>query len=319
MNLETFESLKYKGPVAFFMLLWFYKSYRFLRYDLISDEIYLKKKFPKSQGYDLNLENPKSLNEKMQWLKINDRREISIQLADKYGVRDFIEKHFGADYLVPLLYHTKNVNSIRPQNLPEEPFIIKVNHDSGNYQIVRNKADIDWAKLRIDIRWWLATNYFYHDREWQYKQIRPRVIIEKLLLNREGKIPNDYKLHCINGKVAFIYVSVDREGSNKRNIYDRNWKPLAFTFASKPKQEKGNIRGQEIEPPPSYKQMITFAEKIAQLYTYIRVDFYDVDGKLYFGEITHHHGGGFDQFRPVEWDYYFGEKLDLYQPVLDNL
>jgi len=319
MNPEKFESLKYKGPVAFYLSLWAYKIYRFIRYDRLSDESYLKMIFPLAQGYPLNLENPKSLNEKIQWLKIHDRREISKQLADKYEVRAYIEKHFGVNYLIPLLLETKDVNLIKPENLPDEPFIIKVNHDSGHFQIVRNKKEVDWQKLRTELAWWMSFDFYYHDREWQYKNMQPRIIVEKLLLNKNGRIPNDYKLHCINGKVAFVYVSVDREGENKRNIYNRNWIPLGFTFAHKFKQKIGNLRGKEIDPPFSYGQMVVFAERIAQLYTYIRVDFYDVDGKLYFGEITHHHGGGFDQFRPVEWDYYFGEQLDLKRPVLDEL
>ena len=307
---ELLEKLKYSGPVGFWVALRAYKAYRYLKYDRIDDVTYLKKKFKAIHGYELNLENPKTLNEVIQWLKINDRREISTQLADKYLAREYVREHFGEEYLIPLLFETNNTNELRPENLPNEPFIIKTNHDSAHYQIVRDKSKIDWKKLRTDFKWWMSINFYYLDREWQYKNIKPRVIAEKLLVTKEGKIPNDYKLHCINGKVAFVYVSVDREGLNKRNIYDKNWKPLYFTFAAKQKDIE-NMRGEEIEAPLSYPKMVEFAERIAQLYAYVRVDFYDVDGKLYFGEVTHHHGGGYDLFNPIEWDRKWGEMIDL--------
>jgi len=315
----NFEELKYKaGPFGFYMALWMYKAFRYIKYDRLTDAAYEKKIFPLAQGYPLDLENPESLNEKIQWMKMHDRRQISIQLADKYAVRGFIENHFGAKYLIPLLLSTEDVNSIRPERLPEEPFIIKLNHDSGHYWIIRDKSFVDWKRLRINLKWWMSFNYYYHSREWQYKNIKPKILVEKLLLNDQGKIPNDYKLHCINGSVAFIYVSVDREGENKRNIYDKHWKPLNFTFAHKSKQ-RPDLRGAEIEPPPSLEKMIQFAERIAKLYTYVRIDFYDVQGELYFGEVTHHHGSGHDQFRPRKWDYYFGKQLDLNKKTLDNL
>ena len=305
------EELKYQNGIFFYLVLFAYKTYRFIRYNRFSDEVYLKRKFPKAQDYALNLDEPRSLNEKIQWLKIHDRRDINTILADKYGVRDYIKREFGEEYLIPLVMVTHNPKEIVPENLPDYPFIVKCNHDSGHYQIVRDKSSIDWKKLQVDLKWWMSFNYYYLDREWQYKNMVPKIIVEKLLFDKNGKIPNDYKLHCINGKVDFVYVSVDREGKNKRNIYDRDWQPLPFVFAGKEKIKKGAIRGEEINPPASYQQMLTFAEKIAKLYDYVRVDFYDVDGKLYFGEVTHHHGGGFDQIRPIEWDYKIGEKITL--------
>jgi len=307
---ELLERLKYSGPIGFWITKHIFRTYRYVKRDRIDDTTYLKKKFNAIHGYELDLKNPKTLNEKMQWLKINDRRPINTQLADKYEVRSYIREHFGEEYLIPLVLQTKNVEDIKPENLPEYPIIIKTTHDSAHYQIVRDKNKIDWKKLRTDLKWWMAINFYYLDREWQYKNITPRVIVEKLLLTKEGKIPNDYKLHCINGKVAFVYVSVDREGKNKRNIYDKDWKPLHFTFAAKQK-DTSKMRGEEIKAPKSYHQMIEFAERIAKLYAYVRVDFYDVDGKLYFGEVTHHHGGGYDQFKPIEWDRKWGDMIDL--------
>jgi hypothetical protein len=188
--------------------------------------------------------------------------------------------------------------------------VIKTNHGFGNTIIVRVKSKVDWKKLRMDYRGWLQTNYYHYEREWQYKHIKPRIIVEKMLLSKDGKLPNDYKLNFIEGKLVFIYVSVDREGTNKRNIYDPEWNPMYFTWARKGK-DLSAIRGEEIQPPTTLPKMIEFGSVIARLYKYVRVDFYDVDGVLFFGEITQCHGGGFDQMMPFEYDLKYGEKINF--------
>jgi len=273
-----------------------------------SDETFLKKKFKKTQGYDLDLENPKTLNEKLQWLKIHDRQDYHIKFADKYAVREYIKDTFGKQYLIPLVFNTTDYRELKPENLPDYPVVIKTNHGFGNSIIIRDKNKIDWRKLRMDYRRWLQNNYYYYEREWQYKSINPRIIVEKMLLDKDSKIPNDYKLNFIEGELEFIYVSVDREGVNKRNIYDSVWRPLYFTWARKGK-DLSKLRGEEIQPPPTLELMIELGKIVAKLFKYTRVDFYDVDGKLFFGEITQCHGGGFDQFNPCEYDLLYGEKI----------
>jgi hypothetical protein len=266
--------------------------------------------FRKCQGYELNSEDPKTLNEKLQWIKLHDRKDYHITNADKFAARDFIRDTFGEEYLIPLIFHTTDYRELVPDKLPDYPFIIKTNHGFGNSFIVQDKSMVNWKKLRMDFRRSLDTNYYYFEREWQYRDIKPRIIIEKLLLNNEGKLPNDYKLNFIEGKLEFIYVSVDREGMNKRNIYNPEWNPMYFTWARRGK-DLSKIRGEEIQPPPTFHKMIEFGTVIASLYKYVRVDFYDVDGVLYFGEITQCHGGGFDQMLPYEFDLKFGEKISL--------
>jgi hypothetical protein len=305
-----FKELKYKGELGFFTYKLIYRVLRYLKSDCKSDEKYLSELFYKRHGFKLNLRKPKTLNEKIQWLKINNRADFHTQLADKYAIRDYISKNIGEEYLIPLVYHTQNYKDIKPENLPDYPFIIKANHDSGSYKIVKDKSQIDWDKLRVDCRWWLSNNYYWFEREWQYKNITPRIIVEKLLVLKSGIIPFDYKLNVIKGKVEFIYVSLDRENANKRNIYDRNWEPLYFTWANKNKNIQ-ELRGAEIEKPKTIDRMIEIAEEIGALFPYVRVDFYDVDGKIYFGEITQHHGGGFDQIQPIELDYKYGDLIDL--------
>jgi hypothetical protein len=229
------ENLKYKNAFLFYLMMYFTKAHRWLRYERLSDRVYLEMIFPKAQEYELNLDNPRSLNEKIQWLKIHDRRDLNTLLADKYLVRDYIKQHFGEEFLIPLEKTTIDPKEINFENLPDYPVIVKCNHDSGHYQIIRDKSTVDWRKLQIDLKWWMSFNYYMQDREWQYKNMKPTILVEKLLFDKNGRIPNDYKLHCINGKVDFIYVSVDREGKNKRNIYDREWNPLPFVFAAKGK------------------------------------------------------------------------------------
>jgi hypothetical protein len=286
------------------------KLHLFITNKRFGDKQYLKRQFKKYQGYELDLQNPKTLNEKLQWLKINDRKEFQGKLADKYAARDYIRENFGEQYLIPLIFHTTDYHELIPENLPEFPVVIKTNHGFGNTVIVRDKSKADWKKLRMDYRRFLNNNYYYFEREWQYKEIKPRIIVEKMLLDKEGKVPNDYKLNFIEGKLEFIYVSVDREGVNKRNIYDPEWNPMNFTWARKGKN-LAIIRGEEIVAPTTINKMIEFGSIIARLYKYVRVDFYDVDSVLYFGEITQCHGGGFDQMLPFEFDMNYGSKINL--------
>lgn len=304
-------NLKYKGRLGFIISLVSVKIYKYLRYNRLSDKEFLRKSFKFAQLYDLNLANPTTFNEKLQWLKLNDKRDLNSVLTDKYAVRDFISVAFGSEYLIPLLGSFTNPDDLNLDVLPDVPFIIKPNHSSGDFVIVRNKWDLDLNKLVVDCKWWLSFNYFYPGRQWQYKSIKRRIIVEKLLLTREGKIPNDYKFHCFNGRAEFIYVAVDREGLNVRQIYDLNWEILPFSLEARTKVKTKRKENINVEPPKNLAKMIDFAQRISKIYAYVRVDFYEVDGKLFFGEVTHHHGGGYDQLKPFEWDEKFGNIMNL--------
>lgn len=306
----SFKNLMYQGEIGFRVYFFLYKFLKWVKYDRIPDEEFVKSRFKKFQGYDLDLNNPKTLNEKICWLKLYYTHPDEHILADKYGVRDYISKVLSEEYLIPLVFHTSNYKDLKPENFPDYPVIVKANHDSGSYLIIKDKSKVDWAKLRVDARFWMKRNYYYTDREKQYKDIKPCIVVEKLLQTENGKIPNDYKLHCFHGNVEFIYVAVDREGINKRNIYDKNWEPLDFVWSSK-KKIKLKGRGPEIAPPDSFKEMIRLAEILSKDFPYVRIDFYDVDGKIYFGEVTQHHGGGMGNIRPFEWDEKFGSLIQL--------
>lgn len=303
------ENLRYYGVLGFELGLFIAKIKNYFLYNRLNDVKYLSERFKYSHGYPLDIFNPNSLNEKLQWLKLNDKREILIQHADKLAVREYIKNQFGEEILIPLFKVFNSYREIQIENLPNEPFIVKTTHDSGNFHIVKDKSMVNLKTIQVDMHWACRRNYYWIDREWQYGKIEPKIIIEKLLQDN-GRIPNDYKFNCFNGKVEFIYVSVDREGINKRNIYSRNWEPLLFTWAKKYKNHK-ELRGPEIDPPINFDKMIEIAENVAENYDYVRVDLYNINGQIYFGEITHCHGGGFDQIQSREWDFRLGEKLKI--------
>ena len=278
---------------------------------IYSDEYFVKKSFKQTFGREIDLNNPRTLNEKMLWLKLYEHKEFHTLCADKFKAREYIAKEFGEEYLVPLLYQTKNFHNITPDVIPNCHCIIKTNHGCGDHLIVRDdKNKIDFPRLREKLRYQLNSNYYYKTREWQYKNIEPRIIIEKLLETKEGKIPNDYKLHFINGEFQFVYISYDREGVNDRCIYDKDWNRMPFMWIGA-ESYKPSMNKTDVPRPQSFDKMLEFGTKVAQNFKLVRVDFYDVDGMLYFGEITLHHGSGTDKFFPEEYDAFYGEKLKL--------
>ncbi|MBO0340529.1 ATP-grasp fold amidoligase family protein [Flagellimonas profundi] len=263
-------------------------------------------------GKSPDLNDPKTLNEKIVWLKLNDRTPLHTKCADKFAVREYINEKVGDKYLVPLYYHTVNPKDIVPNNLPSPPYIIKTNHDSGGGVFVYDTEQIDWNQVQKSLKKRLSHNYYWESKEWQYKNIKPRIIVEKLLQNKEGKIPFDYKLHCFNGKVITIQVDMNRGTDHHfRNWYDVNWKREPFKWAAVKDGKKTEPSDYDIKRPSTLEEMIRLSELLAAPFCYVRVDWYDVDGQLYFGELTFHHDGGNSPIEPSEWDLKLGEKLNL--------
>lgn len=297
--------LGYMGGCLYYAFLKSFYLYR----RMLGDKKVTRMKYQKIYHREPNLNNPVTLNEKILWLKLNDHRPIHTLCADKYTVRGYLKERFGEKYLIPLLYVTDKWQDLTLDKIPNETCIIKASHSQGDMLIVKDKSEVDIKRLRYDARIWLMRNLYYETQEWQYKNCKPRIIIEKLLQDKEGHIPNDYKLHFINGKLEFVYCSVGRETVNKRNIYDADWNPLYFSWVE-PYKDASTIRGEEIPAPPSFEEMKRIGAEIAKDFPhYVRVDFYDVDGKLYFGEITFHHGSGFDQFTPAHYDNDYGKLM----------
>lgn len=259
--------------------------------------------YKKKLGKKLDLKNPKTFNEKLQWLKFNNRDSIHTICADKYKVRSYVADKIGEKYLVPLLFETKNVNTLLPENLPDVPFVVKTNHQSGGVFLIEKKNEIDWTLLRTNLEKRLKTNYYNRSREWQYKNIEPRIVVEKMLLDQNGNVPSDYKLHCFNGKVGFIQVDLNRASEHRRNIYDPEWNLLDCKY----NYDIGN----NVEKPKVLEKMKQLAEVLAKDFIFSRIDFYVVENNIFFGEITFHPESGIGKFTPNSWDETFGQMLDL--------
>lgn len=299
---DFFGNLYRNTVLGYYLIHPFYLVYEKIL-SMISDESFIKWKFKRHMGYALNLQNPQSFNEKINWLKLNDRTDLHTIAADKYKVREYVASKIGDEHLVPLLFHTDNPRKITAENLPEVPFIIKTNHNSSGGIIVRDKMNVNWSRAQFDLSKLLRENYFYSSREWQYKNIEPRIVVERLLQDKKGNIPFDYKMHCFNGKLIFTQVDLDRQTNHTRNLYDVNWELI-------PCKWKYN-NGRAVVKPKVFEKMTVMAEKIAQDFTYVRVDFYVIEEAIYFGELTFHSESGLGKFDPEHFDNYFGEKLSL--------
>lgn len=284
---------------------WFYDIYR---YRILTDTQFLKARFKMVFGKKLDLNNPKTFNEKLQWLKLNDRRKIYTICADKYAVREYIKNKIGEEYLIPLELVTNNPKDINPENIPDYPVIIKSTHASGRYIFVKDKSKIDWVDIRKTMKKWLKENYYYKLREWQYKDIPPAIIVEKLLVDKNGVIPRDVKIHCFNGNIEFIEVHEGRLTEHTKTHYDEKWNILNFKSYFK--------EGKPSDPPKNFDKMKEVAKILSKEFYYVRVDLYELEGKIYFGELTFHPGSGFKSYDPQEQDLILGQKLIL--PITNN-
>lgn len=270
----------------------------------------VERDFKKRLGYWPNLDNPESLNEKMNWLKINDHRKMCSIVADKYRVREIYSKYFGEQYVVPLVAKLDSWKQVSLDMIPDYPVIIKSNNGSGTWKIIRKKNEVEINKLRYLCRSWMKINPYYLSHEWQYKNIKPCIMIEKLLLDQNGKIPADIKLHYFNGELQFIYKVIDREGDAYRAFFTPDWELLPFQYVSPGKHSDIRMDIKE-KPPICLDKMIEFGNRIAKHFKYVRVDYYDLGEKFYFSEITLYHGGGFNRFYPEKYEKFYSDKLNV--------
>lgn len=260
--------------------------------------------FYKNVGYYPNIDNPKTLSEKVLWLKLyyNDPR-ISIA-CDKAAMKEYVDKVIGEGYTVPIIKKYKNVFDINFDELPDK-FVLKVNWATGCNIIVKDKSKINKNKILCDLDRWMLPwkSSFYGSFNCGYHGMKPVVFAEEYL-----DIPNnstEYKVFCFNGKAKFVLVELDYFGKQpKRAYYDSEWNEMPFQF--------GNIQKVKIKNPPNtYNKIISLAEKLAEPFPYIRVDFYDIKGSLYVGELTFYSGGGFSKIKPFDYDLKLGKELDL--------
>ncbi len=308
--------LKYfykKTILGHFIIGQLIKVYNFYLYRIISEKSLLKRNFRRSFNREIDFDNPETLNEKIMWLMLNDRTPLHTVCADKFAVRSYINSKIGGEHLVPLFFQTENPMQITPENIPDIPCIIKTNHDSGGGIIVKNKSEIDWEHVRKSLKNRLKVNYYYRSKEWQYKNIEPCIIVEKLLMDKKGELTKDYKMHCFNGIVEMLQVDIGRfSGNHCRNFYNKKWEREPYSWAS-PKEggKLSNPSEEDVEKPKTLDKMISLSEILSKDFFYSRIDWYEVDGALYFGEITFHTDGGKMPILPQEWDKKLGGRLKL--------
>mgnify|MGYP000495025415 CR=1 FL=1 len=276
------------------------------QFNFYKDKASIEQKYQRTFGKLPDLETPETFNEKIQWLKLYDKTPLHTYCADKLSVRQIVEQEIGKQYLVPLIKTTKNINDITPDWLPDEPCVIKTNHDSGNIFIIKDKEKVDFSKIRERLKMSMRHNYYHSTREWQYKNIVPTILVEKFINDGSTQEPKDFKFHCFNGEPLFIHVDTDRTGEHQRSIYDNAWNKQPFKI-----EEFDD--SMVIDKPKNLAQMLNFARILARPFPFARVDFYEAQGKLYFGEITFHPASGFDRFIPDKWDAVFGDKLHLHK------
>ena len=303
---RTYRETEWGGRVLFPLV----RARDWLRGGWRSDRSAIARQFARTFGYPLDWENPRTLNEKLNWLKLNNRDPLQQIAADKYAVRAHVAAKIGAQYLIPLIRKYDRAEEIRFAELPDA-FVLKTNHGSGQNWIVRDKAREDERQIVRQFREWLAVGHYATSREWPYQGMKPAIVAEELLLDENGQVPSDYKLHCFGGKVATIQVDLDRETAHRRNFYDLNWQLLPFIWTEWDGGKPAWPNGRAVARPAGLEEMVRVAETLSADFPYARIDLFYCGGKVYFGEITFYHGGAFERFDPPETDRIFGEKLVL--------
>ena len=269
----------------------------------LTDSAYIKKRYFEKFGSVLNLENPVKFSEKIQWLKLNKRDNTFTKLVDKYEAKKFVNQKVGDRYVIPTFKLYDSADEINLEDLPAK-FALKATHGSGWNQIHLSHDNITTEQLRSYFRKWLSKSYYLYSKEWPYKNVKPRVLCEELIFNKDNSLPEDYKFFVFNGKVKLIQVDHDRFSNHTRSFYDREWKKKPFSIGYR-------ICDYEIAQPKKFKEMILVAEKLAEDFTFLRVDLYNINGIIKVGELTFFPGNGLEQFTDPEWDLELGTMLKL--------
>ena len=279
----------------------------FFWYYLLPDSWYLKYRYKQVFGRSLDLKHPKAFSEKNQWLKLHDRKPIYSKLVDKYEVKPIIAKIIGDEYIINTLGVWDNYDDIDFDKLPNQ-FVLKCTHDSASITICLDKTKFDknqhaWKYNDIYMK---RDYYHYENKQWAYKGMKPRIIAEEYIQDDQYDSLSDYKLYCFNGVARGVYVTINRFTNLSVSMYDMDWNLMPFEHIH-PNQ------GEKIEKPKNLELMRELAEKVARFIDnpFVRVDFYETNGKVYFGEITFYPEGGMCYFKPEKWDYIMGSWMKL--------
>ena len=273
---------------------------------IFPDRLFLKLLFRIKMGYKLNLDNPQTYSEKLQWLKLNNRKPEYTQMVDKVGAKEYVANIIGGEYIIPTIGVWDSVDDIDFDKLPNQ-FVLKCTHDSGGIVICPDKSKLDINAAKRKLKRGLKKNFYSQNREWPYKNVVPRIIGEQYMVDESGYELKDYKWFCFDGVPKALFIATDRgvEGEEtKFDFFDADFNHLPFTNGH-PNANR------EILKPKGFEEMKRLAAKLSAGHPHLRVDFYDINGMIYFGELTFYHWSGTTPFEPIEWDYKFGEWIKL--------
>ena len=269
-------------------------------YNKVPDEKYLKMLYKVYQGKELDLDNPQDFTEKLQWLKLYNRKDEYTMMVDKYSARQYIAQTIGEQYLIPLIDVWDDPEDIDFSKLPDR-FVLKCNHNSGKgMYICKDKKALDERKVKKELKKGLEQDYYITRREWPYKNVKRKIICEQYMEDKQGECLQDYKFFCFNGKPRIMYVSRDAAEKPYTDFFDMDFNHLDITM----KDPNATICP---EKPLNFEKMKLFSEKLSKGIPFLRVDFYEIDGKLYVGELTFFHNSGFFKVNPEYYNRKLGE------------
>ena len=270
---------------------------------LLPDKLYLKLKFRLHMNKWMDFDNPQTFNEKLQWLKLNDRNPLYVSMVDKVDAKKYVASIIGEEHIIPTLGVYNSFEEIDFDKLPNQ-FVLKCSHDSGGVIICKDKSQLDMDNARKVLSNGLKRNYYYQTREWPYKNVKPRIIAEQFMVDESGIELKDYKYYCFDGKVKMMFVATGRPYDTRFDFFGTNFNHLpvkqGYDWADKP-----------ISKPLGFDEMISLAEKLSKNIPHVRIDFYDINGQIYFGEMTFFDSSGWTPLEPVEWDYKMGSWINL--------
>lgn len=271
----------------------------------LSDKNYISILYKTVFKQKINLDNPKTFNEKLQWLKLNDRKDVYTMMVDKYKAKEYVSKIIGKEYIINTLGVYDSFDSIDFEKLPNQ-FVMKCTHDSGGLVIVKDKNKLNIKEARKKITKSLKNNYYLLGREWPYKNVEPKIIVEEYMEDYKYNELRDYKVYAFNGKCDYVMLCFDRFNDGPKFIYfDKDWN-MKKEFSNDGMKYGDVIK---IDKPKNLNKMFEFSKILSENIPFVRVDFYEVNGNLYFGELTFYPSSGLDNSRPKELQEYLDNKL----------
>ena len=283
------------------------------KYDHLDDKEYVERLFKSKLHYPLDLNSPKTYSEKLQWLKLYDRKPEYTTMVDKYAAKKYVADIVGEEYIIPTLGVWDSFDDIDFDALPDK-FVLKTTHDSGGVAICTDKSSFDRQRAKEKIEKSLKNDFYLRSREWPYKDVPHRIIAEKFIGDVEGRNLKDYKIYCFNGEPKALLVVSDRNDPTtcpKYDYFDIDFNPLPYTMKGGYYVKPHPHSTRPVVRPERFDEMLAIAKKLSKGLPHARIDLYNVDGKVYFGEVTFFPNGGFDYFIPNEWDKIIGDWLTL--------